>query len=276
MEISPEIIDLCQSALEQELKNTRIASKRLNEAMKNGVQDIELLCQLSDPLMDSMLGFSGKGKRTYLKFIKYVESFDPMTAEKIRDGFEDALGYKTHAVYVAARIAKEWHQGHTDKGGVDYFEGHLAMVAQLCFDWKAKTVAFLHDVAEDTAHTVKDVIKEMKKMLKEIKSNPEGVEWFDEYEDMIGIFPNESYHPLTKKEWAEIDEALNVLNYNAASDRESYIQGFKGNDLAIIVKLNDLRHNMDLSRIPSPTEEDIARIERYQNEYMTLVEFLNS
>ena len=151
MEISPEIIDLCQSALEQELKNARMASKQLNEAMKNGVQDIELLCQLSDPLMDSMLGFSGKGKRTYLKFIKYVESFDPMTAEKIRDGFEDALGYKNHAVYVAARIAKEWHQGHTDKGGVDYFEGHLAMVAQLCFDWKAKTVAFLHDVAEDTA-----------------------------------------------------------------------------------------------------------------------------
>lgn len=273
MEISPEIIDLCQSALEQELKNTRMASKRLNEAMQNGVQDIELLCQLSDPLMDSMLGFSGKGKRTYLKFIKYVESFDPMTAEKIRDGFEDALGYKNHAVYVAARIAKEWHQGHTDKGGVDYFEGHLAMVAQLCFDWKAKTVAFLHDVAEDTAHTVKDVIKEMKKMLKEIKSNPEDVEWFDEYEDMIGIFPNESYHPLTKKEWTEIEEALNVLNYNAASDRESYIQRFKGNELAIIVKLNDLRHNMDLARIPSPTEEDVARIERYQNEYKTLVEF---
>ena len=276
MEISPEIIDLCQSALEQELKNTRIASKRLNEAMKNGVQDIELLCQLSEPLMDSMLGFSGKGKRTYLKFIKYVESFDPMTAEKIRDGFEDALGYKNHAVYVAARIAKEWHQGHTDKGGVDYFEGHLAMVAQLCFDWKAKTVAFLHDVAEDTAHTVKDVIKEMKKMLKEIKSDPEDVEWFEEYEDMIGIFPNESYHSLTKKEWTEIEEALNVLNYNAASDRESYIQGFKGNDLAIIVKLNDLRHNMDMTRIPSPKEEDIARIERYQNEYKTLVEFFNS
>ena len=130
MEISPEIIDLCQSALEQELKNTRIASKQLNEAMKNGVQDIELLCQLSDPLMDSMLGFSGKGKRTYLKFIKYVESFDPIAAEKIRDGFEDALGYKNHVVYVAARIAKEWHQGQTDKGGIDYFEGHLAMVPQ--------------------------------------------------------------------------------------------------------------------------------------------------
>ena len=48
MEISPEIIDLCQSALEQELRNTRIASKQLNKAMKNGVQDIELLCQMSN------------------------------------------------------------------------------------------------------------------------------------------------------------------------------------------------------------------------------------
>ncbi|MBR5215726.1 MAG: phosphohydrolase [Bacteroidales bacterium] len=142
-------------------------------------------------------------------------------------------------------------------------------------EWKTKTVAFLHDIAEDTSHTVKDVIKEMKKMLKEIKANPEGVEWFDEYEDMIGIFPNESYHPLTKKEWTEIEEALNVLNQNTVSDRETYIQRFKGNDLAIIVKLNDLRHNMDLTRIPSPKEEDIARFERYKSEYVTLMEFLN-
>ena len=274
MEISPEIIDLCQSALEQELRNTRIASKQLNKAMKNGVQDIELLCQMSDPLMDSMLGFSGKGKRTYLKFIKYVASFDSKAAEEIRDGFEDALGYKNHAIYAAARIAKEWHQGQVDKAGVDYFEGHLATVAQLCFDWKTKTVAFLHDAAEDTPHTVKEVIKEMKKMLKEIKSNTEGVEWFDEYEDVIGVFPNESYHPLTKKEWTEIESALNVLNHNTVLDRESYIQRFKGNELAIKVKLSDLRHNMDLSRIPSPTEKDYARLERYKSEYKTLMEML--
>ena len=104
-------------------------------------------------------------------------------------------------------------------------------------------------------------------MLKEIKSNTEGVEWFDEYEDVIGVFPNENYHPLTKKEWTEIEEALNVLNHNTALNRESYIQRFKGNELAIKVKLSDLRHNMDLSRIPSPTEKDYARLERYKSEF---------
>ncbi len=57
-------------------------------------------------------------------------------------------------------------------------------------------------------------------------------------------------------------------------NRESYIQRFKGNELAIKVKLSDLRHNMDLSRIPSPTEKDYARLERYKSEYMTLIEML--
>ncbi len=39
------------------------------------------------------------------------------------------------------------------------------------------------------------------------------------------------------------------MNSHTAANREAYINRFRNNTLAIIVKLNDLRHNMDISRI---------------------------
>ena len=38
--------------------------------------------------------------------------------------------------------------------------------------------------------------------------------------------------------------------------------------------LNDLRHNMDISRLPNSTEKDYVRLERYQEEYEMLMEML--
>lgn len=35
---------------------------------------------------------------------------------------------------------------------------------------------------------------------------------------------------------------------------------------------NDLRHNMDISRFPNPTEKDYIRLECYQKEYEALME----
>jgi hypothetical protein len=37
----------------------------------------------------------------------------------------------------------------------------------------------------------------------------------------------------------------------------------KENPTARLVKLADLRHNSDLTRIPHPTEKDYARVEKY-------------
>lgn len=33
------------------------------------------------------------------------------------------------------------------------------------------------------------------------------------------------------------------------------------------VKMNDLKHNMDINRLPAPTETDYLRLERYKREY---------
>ncbi|HIR38213.1 MAG TPA: hypothetical protein IAC93_07565 [Candidatus Limisoma gallistercoris] len=67
---------------------------------------------------------------------------------------------------------------------------------------------------------------------------------------------------------------MNLMNSHTAANREAYINRFRNNTLAIIVKLNDLRHNMDISRIPNPTEKDIARAARYRREYSQLKKML--
>jgi len=46
--------------------------------------------------------------------------------------------------------------------------------------------------------------------------------------------------------------------------------------LALKVKLNDLKSNMDLSRIISPTEKDLKRRERYEKEYEALLKALDA
>lgn len=246
--------------------------KRLNAAIKSGCQDIELLDSLADPLFDTMLGLSCAGERTYLRFIKYLETFNPKEAKERLEMYEDSMGYKIHLAYVAARLAKDIHKGLVDKAEKDYFEGHLATVGGNGYDWKGKTVGFLHDVAEDTEYSVKDVIRLLKKGLKEWKAKPDEQDWMNDFIEIITQYPNERLHLPSKEEWNEIEEALNLLNSRTTQSREEYIQRFKGHFLAIKVKMNDLRHNMDISRIPNPTEKDYARIERYQKEYNTLMD----
>lgn len=51
------------------------------------------------------------------------------------------------------------------------------------------------------------------------------------------------------------------------ADRETYIRNLGGNPLARRVKMNDLKHNMDIHCLPAPTEKDYQRLERYKREY---------
>jgi calcineurin-like phosphoesterase family protein len=47
-------------------------------------------------------------------------------------------------------------------------------------------------------------------------------------------------------------------------DYFDYIKNVAKNQIATMVKIADLKHNMDLSRIPNPTEQDFARNQKYQ------------
>lgn len=152
----------------------------------------------------------------------------------------------TRIAEAAARLARKLHTGQKDKAGQDYFDGHLSTVAKLGNNWKEQTVGYLHDTAEDTPCTVDEIILTLK----------------TECPDM------------TQAECREIADALNLMNSRTAPCREAYIRRFRGHSLAIRVKLNDLRHNMDISRIPHPTDNDMARVERYKKEYETLSRML--
>ena len=269
-----ELVSLIVHGLDMEKKMASGNIRRLNAAMKSGCQDIKFLDSLADPLLDTMLGLSGRGERTYLRFLKYLETFSSKEAKQRREMYEDSMGYKIHTAYVAARLAKELHKGQVDKAGKDYFEEHLATVGGSGYDWKQKTVGFLHDVAEDTSYSVKDVIRFLQKELKARKARPEEQDWIDDFSEIIKQYPHEHLHMPSKDEWNEIEEALHLMNAKTAKTREEYINRFKDHFLAIKIKLNDLRHNMDISRLPNPTEKDYIRLERYQKEYEALMEML--
>ena len=150
---------------------------------------------------------------------------------------------KEPVVKAAAQLARQLHKGQLDKAGRDYFEGHLTTVANAGTNWMEMTVGYLHDAAEDTYYSVPQIIQ----MLK----------------DTLAATPaDNSYVPPTYEEWLDLAEALELLNANTAHTREAYIERFRGHELALRVKLNDMQNNMDLSRLPSPGERDIIRLEK--------------
>ena len=133
----------------------------------------------------------------------------------------------------AYEIAKKAHLGQVDKAGEDYIK-HPEKVASFVKTDEEKAVAYLHDVIEDTELTLEDL---------------------HEYE-------------FSK----EVIEAVDIITKKKGEDYQSYLNSVKKNKLARAVKLADLRHNLDLTRLTKVTEKDIERKEKYQK----AIDFLNS
>ena len=133
----------------------------------------------------------------------------------------------------AYEIAKRAHLGQVDKAGEDYIK-HPEKVASFVKTDEEKAVAYLHDVIEDTELTLEDLC---------------------EYS-----FSN------------EVIEAVDIITKKRGEDYQSYLNSVKKNKLARAVKLADLRHNSDLTRLIKVTEKDIKRKEKYQK----AIDFLNS
>ena len=148
-------------------------------------------------------------------------------------------------IQCAATLACELHKGQVDKAGVDYFTGHLTSVAKMGRTWQEQVVGYLHDASEDTPYSVEEVLNLL--------------------DDKLGT-------PLSDTDRLELADALHLLNHHLAPNRETYIYRIKENTLATAVKMHDLTHNMDLSRIPNPAKMDYERIERYKQEYDSLGE----
>ena len=69
------------------------------------------------------------------------------------------------------------------------------------------------------------------------------------------------------KDKTDMAQALHLLNHNTTPYRATYIRNIGEHPLATAVKLNDLTHNMDIRRLPTPSENDYERLKRYKEEY---------
>ena len=125
---------------------------------------------------------------------------------------------------MAMEVCKKAHAGQVDKAGADYYL-HPFAVADMCKTEEEKIVALLHDVVEDTDVTLKDLAG-------------------------LGFSTT-------------ILDALGSLTHASDEDYFDYIARVKKNKLATTVKINDLTHNSDLSRLINITPKDIARVEKY-------------
>lgn len=132
-------------------------------------------------------------------------------------------------------LAAKGHMGQVDKGGKPYIL-HPIRVMLGCETLEEKTVAILHDLLEDTPYTTEDL----------------QAEGFSQ----------------------EIIEAVSCLTHREGEDYMKYIERICDNPLAAKVKLADLIDNMDISRIPNPTERDLARVEKYKRAKARIEEML--
>lgn len=58
--------------------------------------------------------------------------------------------------------------------------------------------------------------------------------------------------------------AVQVLTKKKGQDYQLYLEFVKSNPIARRVKLADLKHNSDLSRLATITEKDLERLEKYK------------
>ncbi|MEI6428405.1 MAG: HD domain-containing protein [Pseudanabaena sp. ELA607] len=134
------------------------------------------------------------------------------------------LNYET-LLATAITIATKAHQGQTDKAGQPYIQ-HPLTVMERVDSPEAKIVAVLHDTIEDSEVTIEDLIQ-------------------------AGFT-------------SEIIDAVQAITKCPHESYEEYLDRVMSNPLAMTVKIADVSHNMDLSRIGNPTDVDYQRLARYE------------
>lgn len=134
----------------------------------------------------------------------------------------------------AKAIATSAHEGQVDKAGKPYIE-HPMRVMNMGKTVEEKIAGVLHDVVEDS-------------------------DWTFEMLEKEGI-PK------------DVMDALRcVTKLSEDEDYDHFIERVKTNPLAVKVKLNDLKDNMDITRLGEVTEKDLTRLNKYIRAYRQLTE----
>ena len=126
---------------------------------------------------------------------------------------------------LAMKICYEAHRDQLDQGGMPYVF-HPIHLAEQMPDELTTAAALLHDVVEDTGWTFQDLAER-------------------------GI-PG------------RVLDALRLLTHREGVPYMEYVAALRGNRTAAAVKLADLRHNSDLTRLDRVDERALARLDKYR------------
>ena len=130
----------------------------------------------------------------------------------------------TEKVKKALEIAFDAHKDQVDKAGLPYIYHPFYLATQMETE-DSIIVALLHDVVEDSHYTFEEI-------------------------ESYGFSPS-------------IITALRLLTHEDSEDYITYIHRVKENELARIVKLADLKHNSDESRLSHMDDKVRERLNRY-------------
>jgi (p)ppGpp synthase/HD superfamily hydrolase len=128
-------------------------------------------------------------------------------------------------------IALRAYAGKTDKAGREYILHPLRVMAKMETDLE-RSSALLHDVIEDSDITAEQLLEE-------------------------GI-------PV------EVVEAVKYLSKHEGEDYMEFVARAKKNTLAAKVKIADIEDNIDVLRLTSLDEHDLARIKKYHSAWRFL------
>ena len=124
----------------------------------------------------------------------------------------------------AIKLMYEKHKDQVDKAGMPYVL-HPLHVAENMNDEVSTTVALLHDIVEDTDMT---------------------------FEQLSNLGFSQ-----------EVIDALKCLTHEDNVEYFDYIKKIGENHIATLVKIADLEHNSDLSRLDKVSEWDLLRVQKY-------------
>ena len=126
----------------------------------------------------------------------------------------------------AMKLCFEKHKCQSDQCGIPY-PFHPFHVAESMTDEASACVALLHDIVEDTDVTFQAL-------------------------RAMG-FPD------------EVVAAVALMTHDKSVPYLDYVRKIRENDLARRVKIADLTHNLDLTRLDRITEKDLKRAEKYRS-----------
>ena len=124
----------------------------------------------------------------------------------------------------AMTLCYEAHKDAFDKSGVPYVFHPFHLAEQMVTE-DTTVVALLHDVVEDTDYTIED---------------------------------------LTTMGFSKtVTDAIRLMTHDKTVDYMDYVRAIKENPVARAVKLADLKHNSDTTRLEIVDEKAKKRVEKY-------------